>query len=106
MVNIETLNVSNAKEFWKQLKKLGPKNSNKIPIEIVAPNGEIITDVPKVLKKWKNDFCDLYMPVDDVHFENGFLQSSITYVTVKEDNFNEPLYINQSELKVRVSLNR
>ena len=26
MVNIETLNVSNAKEFWKQLKKLGPKN--------------------------------------------------------------------------------
>ena len=51
MVNIETLNDSNAKEFWKQLKKLGPKNLNKIPIEIVAPNGEIITDVPKVLKK-------------------------------------------------------
>ena len=54
--------------FWKTIDKVGVAfdKKKKIPMEIVGPNGELISDRRAVLNKWKTSFSELYQRQVDV----------------------------------------
>ena len=53
---IDDLDTENPKKFWEQIKKLGPKNSKNIPMQVYDPDGTLISDTEKVLNTWKQEF--------------------------------------------------
>ena len=57
--NIEETCTNNPREFWKFIKKLGPRNSTKIPLAVYDSDGQLNTDINYVLNKWRTDFSDL-----------------------------------------------
>ena len=68
-IEIEKINTENPTEFWKQINSLGPKRSNKIPMEVYDDDGpetgNKIPDEQYVLNKWKDDFSNLFnLPFD------------------------------------------
>ena len=42
--DIENMTSENPNEFWEKIKKLGPRNCSKIPMETTDDNGDIVTD--------------------------------------------------------------
>ena len=92
MLKIEYLNSSHPKQFWSEIKKIGPRKNTLIPAEIKDDNGLIVSNKVAVLERWKTDFCNLYQStsVVDVNFTNS-VKSTITNY---ENNFVDPLYIN------------
>lgn len=52
----------NSCNFWRSIGKIGVafQKKNKIPMEVIDDNGDIINDNDSVLLKWKNSFSDLY----------------------------------------------
>ena len=59
LLTIECCNMSNPKEFWKHIKKLGPKKKGSILWEVTVDN-VVHTEKNVVLQKWLNDFQSLY----------------------------------------------
>jgi hypothetical protein len=57
--NIERTCTSNPREFWKLVKRLGPRNSAKVPLVVYDSNGQLNDDVNFVLNKWRCDFSEL-----------------------------------------------
>ena len=87
---INKCNVNNPTEFWNHIKRLGPKVKQDIPWEVVE-NGEILTEIPSVLKKWHKVFSELYQ-VNSEGFNNSFKQEKLAedvlshYTSSKELN--------------------
>lgn len=81
--NIEKIQTDNPSDFWKEIKTLGPKKKQSIPLEVYDSNEEVISDPPSVLSKWKNEFTSLYVGPqgtnnniwDDIVQENQFRES-------------------------------
>ncbi len=69
--------ISDPKQFWKTINKLGPKSKKNIQVEVYIEDCNIETDMNKVLNKWSSEYEVLYT----------FLPESGTF-----DNkyFNEP----------------
>lgn len=60
MSNIERLHTENPKEFWQELKKLGPQKKKDIKLEVYDEHGNVSNDLPTVLNKWKCEYEELY----------------------------------------------
>ena len=73
---IEDLDSENPKKFWEQIKKLGPKKSKNLPMQVYDPNGALISDTETVLHVWKQEFSNLYNVPDDSgsDFDNDFYE--------------------------------
>ena len=41
--DIETMSSTNPNEFWNKIRKLGPRNNNNIPMEVLNEDGTILT---------------------------------------------------------------
>ena len=59
--NLETINTTNPREFWKTIKSLGPRKS-KIPMTVYDEQGKECNDNDYVLNKWKNSIRDARTP--------------------------------------------
>ncbi len=57
--DIHSVCTNNRKEFWDQIKKLGPSKKNPIPMK-VKKNDDLVTDVEFVCDVWKTEFENLY----------------------------------------------
>ena len=64
---IEEICVSNHNDFWSQIKSLGPRKQNSIPMTVRTHHG-ITSDKNAVLNKWKTDFSDLLNRKNDNNF--------------------------------------
>ena len=55
------LKIHDPKKFWEEISKLGPKNNKaQIPKELVLMDGTITSDINVILKKWENDYKNLF----------------------------------------------
>ena len=62
---IESISDKDPKQFWEQIKKLGPQRNKQIPMQVYDDHGAVKCDRDEVLNKWKNDVKNLYnMPED------------------------------------------
>ncbi len=60
IIEIENIPISDPTQFWKAIHKLGSKSKNHIPIEVYNEDGNIETDMNKVLNKWSSEYEVLY----------------------------------------------
>lgn len=56
------LNSPDSRNFWREIGNIGvaEKRTQRIPWEVFDPSGNVITDIPRVLKCWKSDYSKLY----------------------------------------------
>ena len=59
-VEIEKLNTSDPRAFWREIQKLGPKSSSSIPMAVYNEDGTVNYNERDVLDKWRNEFHTLY----------------------------------------------
>lgn len=94
--NIDNINSTNPREFWKQIKQLGPKNKVDIPLKVRTENG-FTSNEKEVLEKWKKDFEHLYNAPENPDFNNDFLDRIRNEKENIENNLTETNdYINRA----------
>jgi asparagine synthetase B (glutamine-hydrolysing) len=86
MMQIEKLNTNNPREFWNELKKLGPRKKVDIPLEVYGNNGEIITDVHSVLSKWSSEYEKLFKGYDKIQFDYVHYNQILHDLDILENN--------------------
>ena len=101
--NIEKINTSNPRQFWEELKKLGPKGKKYIPMEVMR-DGNIVVDRTEVLDKWKSDFESLYKNSDIHTYDSAFLSRIQNHMTYNEQQMLDPLYVSNNALNSNISL--
>ena len=77
--------------FWKYIKKMGPNKPNEIPMEVKI-DGKITNNINLELKKWKDDFHNLYKFSDSPNFDESFKAKKISEtitcgVVIQDVNF-------------------
>jgi len=85
------MSTSNPNEFWRKIKKLGPRNSKTIPIEIVNESGSTVRDENLVFEKWKRDFHNLYNCDDTSDFDEIVYDRAKAHKLLIENNMEDPL---------------
>ena len=79
---LEQFNTNNPKEFWQQIKKLGPNKKSDIPMKVKVGDA-FNCETATVLNKWKGDFENLYNlpnnPNFDTEFYNNITQTKSEY---------------------------
>jgi hypothetical protein len=84
-MDIENLNTRDPKEFWRQIKKLGPRSHKNIPQSVRLADGSITSDIDTVLHKWEHDYRDLYNPnMQTADFDNDFREHIVRQKVVLE----------------------
>ena len=68
--DIETMSSTNPNAFWNKIRKLGPRNNNNIPMEVLNEDGTILTTERDVLERWRTDFENLYNGSSGDDFDN------------------------------------
>ena len=58
-LNIESVCSHDPKQFWDQIKKLGPQRKTKFPTECYDTDGDVTSDLNTLKNTWKTDFCDI-----------------------------------------------
>ena len=86
LISIEKLNTTNPTEFWHHISKLGPRTSNKIPLETLLEDGSITRDKYKVLSKWQHDYEELYLN-NAKQYDDTFLLKCQHELKYKENVF-------------------
>ncbi len=71
-LEIEEMQTNDPKEFWRQLKNLGPQKRTQIPLEVLNENGDLCSDIDYVLKKWHDEFEKLYKCADTQAYDDEF----------------------------------
>ena len=90
LLEIETCNTKNPRDFWKYIKKLGPCKQKKIPWEVCV-DGCYSNDKKTALSTWTDAFKSLYM-IDENQFDCSFKQDllastqSLTDAETSEDS--------------------
>ncbi|XP_055999550.1 uncharacterized protein LOC130047882 [Ostrea edulis] len=95
---------SNPNEFWNKIKKLGPRNTIYIPMEVIDTDGNIITNEREVLNRWQIDFQNLYNGSVNTDFFQDHYDSSRLEKTRLENNMKLQSFICNEELNYDISL--
>ncbi len=102
---IEEICTTDPREFWPHIKKLGPRKCNTVPMKVYSENGDLTSDIGKVLNKYKQKFSSLLNNQDNYMFNEDFYNEGINRKIDKEKNMQEYNYtpnnslIHQSPLK-------
>ena len=98
-VEIEELESTNPKRFWKEIGKIGIGQDRRkdIPMEVKLPNGDISTNVKDVMNVWKTGFETL------LNASNGEVVNELRYVNTNLDNSTLNSDICETELKLAVN---
>ncbi len=91
LIEIERVNTSDYREFWKMLKKLGPKRKHSILWEVYDNEGQINCDKDYVLNKWKEDYIALFNDNNDV-YDDQFKTEVLNTKSHLERGMLDPLY--------------
>ena len=94
---IEQLETSDQKSFWKEIGKIGigQERKKEIPCEVILPNGETSCNIEDVLEVWKTGFANLLNCKDN--------QS--TFPDMRQEHGNNYIFdaeINITELKLAI----
>ena len=107
MDNIERACDINPNHFWDEIKKLGPRKCNDIPMEVYGDRGEIVCDQDFVLNTWKKDFHSLYNSNNEGKstLESNVLNRMLNdSIYLKELTMNDPLYEPDNYLNADITL--
>ena len=99
---IEQLCVQDPKEFWNNIKQLGPKKLNDIPMRVVKDN-ETITEHKSVLETWKTDFTSLYNTDNNLMINDDLYLEAQSEVISKERDMANCLYLENVELNHNIN---
>ena len=63
-MEIQNLDTSNSKDFWKRIGKIGvgKERQNQISIEVILSSGEVSCNTKVILELWRKHFQDLLNP--------------------------------------------
>ena len=75
-IEIEQICTKNPKEFWEQIKKLGPRKSSSIPMKVKLNDDSVTSEPSHVLETWKTAFDGLYNNRNTENFHPEFLKES------------------------------
>ena len=89
--------------FWDQIKKLGPRNRNKIPMQVYVSN-ELVNDRETVLSAWATDFTSLYNRPNRQLYDNAFYEQAINVISMREQEMSQPYYTENGFLNVDITL--
>ncbi|CAC5366261.1 unnamed protein product [Mytilus coruscus] len=92
-VEIETISSKNPTDFWKKVRKLGPRSYKCIPQEVVDDNGNITRSEQEVLERWSCDFENLYNGMSSDEFDSEHYIQAKVHKTILEENMEDPLYV-------------
>ena len=70
---IQTLNTSNPKEFWNEIKKLGPGRKNTIIDNVVMDDGTYSNDPNVIRERWKEEYSELFSE-NTTNVDNEFME--------------------------------
>ncbi len=97
LIEIERLNTSDPREFWKMLKKLGPTRKDSIPWEVYDENGQVQREKDYVLNKWKNEFSSLLNDNTGI-YDDRFKAEMLSNKSHLERGMLDPLYVSDVDL--------
>ena len=78
--------MDNPREFWNQIKSLGPRSNSELPMKVKDEEGNIISNQEYVFQKWKTDFEKLYNDQACDNFDETFLSESRNNLKDLESN--------------------
>ena len=78
LCDIEKNCTSDPKKFWDTLRRIGPRKTSHIPLEVVDDNGIESNRIDDVLHKWKTEYEKLFsfVPMDG-EFDEAFYTSIV-----------------------------
>lgn len=85
---LEYVNTKNPREFWSQIKKIGPNKHERIPFETYRSDGTLTDDTDEVLSIWKEKYETLYCTDNDNHenYDKAFYQEILVEKELLEHN--------------------
>ncbi len=83
--NLERIITDNPREFWAQMKRLGPRKVNTIHMKVYDINGNITTDIRNILHEWKINFEGLLNRPVDAGFNDEFYYECLHNKNNKEN---------------------
>lgn len=83
------VDTKNPKKFWDNIKKLGPRGNQKIPMAVYNESNEIVTEEKYVTDKWKEDFSKLYNGPDRSNFDQDFYREAMSEKSQMEDGMRD-----------------
>ena len=99
---IEEICVNNHKDFWSQIKNMGPRKQNSIPMTVRTPHG-ITSEKEAVLNKWETDFSNLLNRRNDMNVYNDEFYNECMLVKSRLEETCVPLN-NDHMLNATISL--
>ena len=87
-LQLDQLNTSDPAEFWRQIKKLGPRSSDGPPLEVYDDEGHITADINCVLDTWANTYGKLYVPYEDADnvFDKEFYETKLRELDMSDND--------------------
>ena len=89
--------------FLDQIKKLGPRNRNEIPMQVYVSN-ELVNDRETVLSAWATDVTSLYNRPNRQLYDNAFYEQAINFISMREQEMSQPYYTENGFLNVDITL--
>ena len=86
LIKIETFNTENPRQFWNEIKKLGPNRKVNIPIEAYNESGDITTDASAVYAKWNGHFQNLLKGYNKNDFDRTYYDNVAQSIPELERN--------------------
>ena len=99
-IEIENVDVTNPREFWKYISSLGPRKKKDIPLNVYATENkdEIVMNIDKVLSTWKEDFSCLYNKPEHNIEDREYIDMCNTKERLEkqmdEPSYSENVYVN------------
>ena len=103
-LELEEINISNPKEFWDYIKRLGPKNKTTTPMGVYTDDGNITTDKFEVLNKWKNDFGQLLNPENQWENNDQFYEQVLHEKHKFETSMEQPDYVENPDINFEIKI--
>ncbi len=89
IIEIENIPTSDPKQVWKAIHKLGPKSKKHIPVEVEVYNedGNIQTDMNKVLNQWSLAYEMLYtfLPGSGTFYDQFFNGNKQNFTNIEQN---------------------
>ena len=94
-IELDEIDTSNPREFWKSIKKLGPKSKKDIPMKVYR-DGDLTSNTDHVLSAWKHDFHSLYnkVIVENETYQEMIHRKEQLEESMRESNYRENEFIN------------
>ncbi len=103
---LERICKDNHWEFCPQMKRLGPRKVNTIPMKVYDINGNITTDIRNILHEWKINFEKLLNRQVDAGFNDEFYYECLQNGFRHKRSCEEHIYTLTSSIRNRLSQNQ